>query len=90
MQKVVYPYEYMGNWEKLNETLLPETEEFYSYLNMEDITDADYTHAKRVCEDLEKTFRRISWFVCSKQYFIVSRRILKILNYVLRYMSLIL
>ena len=50
----------MGNWEKLNETLLPETEEFYSYLNMEDTTDADYTHAKRVCEDLEKTFRRIS------------------------------
>ena len=28
-------------------------ENFYSHLNMEDITDADYTHAKRVCKDFE-------------------------------------
>ena len=27
--------------------------EFYSHLNMEDITDAEYTHAKRVCKDFE-------------------------------------
>ena len=26
---------------------------FYSHLNMEDVTDADYTHAKRVCKDFE-------------------------------------
>ena len=26
---------------------------FYSHLNMEDITDADYKHAKRVCKDFE-------------------------------------
>ena len=26
---------------------------FYSHLNMEDITDADYVHAKRVCKDFE-------------------------------------
>ena len=26
-------------------------EEFYSNLNMKDITDADYMHAKRVCKD---------------------------------------
>ena len=25
----------------------------YSYLNMEDITDADYAHAKKVCKDFE-------------------------------------
>ena len=25
----------------------------YSHLNMEDITDADYVHAKRVCKDFE-------------------------------------
>ena len=36
-----------------NETLLPEKEDFYSHLNMEDITDADYAHAKRVCKDFE-------------------------------------
>ena len=43
----------MGDLEKFNETLLPETEDFYSQLNMEDITDADYAHAKRVCKDFE-------------------------------------
>ena len=26
-------------------------EYFYSQLNMKDITDADYAHAKRVCKD---------------------------------------
>ena len=44
--KGVYPYEYMDGWEKLNKTSLPETESFYSHLNIEDITDADYTNAK--------------------------------------------
>ena len=43
----------MDDWEKFNETLLPEKEDFYSHLNMEDITDADYAHAKRVCKDFE-------------------------------------
>ena len=43
----------MDDWEKLNETSLPEKEDFYSHLNMEDITYADYGHSKRVCKDLE-------------------------------------
>ena len=43
----------MGDWEKFNETLLPEKEDFHSHLNMEDITDADYTHTKRVSKDFE-------------------------------------
>ena len=43
----------MNDWEKLNETLLPEIEDFYSHLNMEDITDTDYELAKRVCKDFE-------------------------------------
>ena len=33
--------------------MLPEEEDFYNYLNMEDITDADYADAKRVCKDFE-------------------------------------
>ena len=53
LRKGVYPYEYMDDWEKFNETTLPEKEEFYSNLNIEDITDADYMHAKRVCKVLE-------------------------------------
>ena len=47
MLRGVYPYEYMDDWEKFNETLLPEKED----LNIEDITDEDYTPAKRVCKD---------------------------------------
>ena len=43
----------MDDWEKFNETSLPEKEEFYSHLNVEDITDADYAHSKRVCKDFE-------------------------------------
>ena len=33
---------------KFNEISLPEKEYFYSHFSMEDITDADYAHAKRV------------------------------------------
>ena len=53
MQKGVYPYEYRDDWEKFNETSLPEKEDFYSDLNMKDITDADYAYTKRVCKDFE-------------------------------------
>ena len=34
LRKSVYPYEYMDEWEKFNETTLPEKQEFYSSLNM--------------------------------------------------------
>ena len=48
LRKGVYPYEYMDSWEKLNETLLPSKESFYSNLNMEDIEDIDYRHGNNV------------------------------------------
>ena len=38
----------MDDWEKLSKTSLPEKEDFYSHLNMEDITDENYAHAKRL------------------------------------------
>ena len=53
MRKGVYPYEYMGDWKKFNETSLPEEKDFYSHLNTEGITDADYAHSKRACKDFE-------------------------------------
>ena len=53
LQKSVYPYEYMDDWETFSETSLPEKEDFYAQWNMEDITDADYAHAKRVCKYFE-------------------------------------
>ena len=47
---------------------------FYSHLNMEDITDADYAHAKSVKTFWNKKFRRISWFAYSKWEIIVISR----------------
>ena len=35
------------DWEKFNETLLSEEEEFDGHLNMQDITAAGYTHPKK-------------------------------------------
>ena len=32
---------------------MPEKQDFYSHLNMEDSTDADYMYAKRVCKDFK-------------------------------------
>ena len=43
----------MDDWKKFNEISLPEKEDFYSYLNMEDIANADYAYAKRVCKNFE-------------------------------------
>ena len=53
LRKGVYPYEFVGDWEKFNEKTLPEKEEFCSNLNMEDITDSNYNHAKRICKDFK-------------------------------------
>ena len=54
LQKDFYRYQYMDDWEKFNETSLPEKEDFYSHLNLEDITDADYAHTRRACKDFER------------------------------------
>ena len=43
----------MDEWVKINKTSLPKKEEFYSNLNVEDITDAEQLRAKRVCKDFE-------------------------------------
>ena len=53
MWKVVCPYEYKDDLEKFSKTKLPEKEDFHSHLNIEDITDADYAHTKRVCKDFK-------------------------------------
>ena len=44
----------MDSWERFDETSLPDKEAFYSNLNMEDITDVDHRHAKRVLKSLNK------------------------------------
>ena len=48
LKKGVYPYEYMDNWERFNETSLPKKESFHSSLNMENNDDIDYRHGNNV------------------------------------------
>ena len=51
LRKGIYPYEYMDNWERFDEKLLPNKDTFYSSLNMENIADADYIHGKGVFQN---------------------------------------
>ena len=48
IQKGIYPYEYMDEWERFNETKLPDKEKFYSSLNDEHITEEQYEHPQKV------------------------------------------
>ena len=48
LRKGVYPYKYMDNWERSDETSLPNKQSFYSNLNMENIDDIDYRHGNNV------------------------------------------
>ena len=43
LRKSVYSYEFTDDWEKFNGISFQEREEFYSNLNMENITDSDYS-----------------------------------------------
>ena len=52
LRRGVYLYEYMDSWERFDETSLPDKEAFYSSQNMDNITDIDYRHSKRVFKNL--------------------------------------
>ena len=53
LRKGFYPYEDIDNWEKIDETTIPSKEAFYSNLNLEGISDADYEHAQKVWKVFE-------------------------------------
>ena len=48
LRKGVYPYEYMNDWNKFNETKLPSIKDHYNKLQLKNITNEDYDHAKKV------------------------------------------
>ena len=48
LRKGVFCYEDKYSLEKFNETSIPPKKAFYSQLNLEGISDADYEHAKKV------------------------------------------
>ena len=43
----------MDSWEKFDETALPPKKDFYSNLNLENISDEDYTHAQKIWDVFE-------------------------------------
>ena len=51
IQKGIYPYEYMDDWDKFKETILPPKEAFYIKLNMSGVSKEDYEHARRVWKE---------------------------------------
>ena len=71
---------------KFNETSLPEKEDFYSHLNMDDITNADSVHTERVCKDFEiKNLGEYYDFYVQSDTLLINLE-----KFVLKYMSLIL
>ena len=75
---------YIEEWKKFNELSFPKKKDFYNKINMEDIPDANYTHAKRAKinnKELKfrrwkiknKKFRWLSRFVSQKRYITIGR-----------------
>ena len=48
LRRGIYPYEYMDDWCRFDEEKLPNKSDFYSNLNMEEISKINYRHAKKV------------------------------------------
>ena len=48
LRKGVYPYEYINEWDKFNEKVLPGKDSFYNNLTLENISETDYAHANNV------------------------------------------
>ena len=53
LRKGIFPYDYMDDVRKFEETSLPDKESFYSILNETDITHDDYLHALRIWREFD-------------------------------------
>ena len=53
LRKGVFPYDYVDSEEKLQDTMLPPKEDFYSKLSQQHISDVDYEFAKEVWHKLK-------------------------------------
>ena len=53
LRKGVSPYEYMDSWNRFSKASLPDKKDFYSCLNMENITDIVHRHATGVFKEFK-------------------------------------
>ena len=54
LRKGVFPYEYIDSWERFDENTIPPKEAFYIKSNLENITDKDYEHVKKLWNVFKK------------------------------------
>lgn len=52
INKGIFPYSFLDDLSKLENTTFPEHKEFFNILTQENISDGDYAHAKNVYESL--------------------------------------
>ena len=81
----------MDSWERFNENTIPPKEAFYSELNLENITDKDYEHVKKVWETFE--IKNLGeYYVCmfNVMHFCLLMYLRTLEISVLKYISLIL
>ena len=91
LRKGVYPYEYVDSWEKFDETSLPGKKAFYSKLNLEDITDKDYEHVKKVWNMFEiKNLGEFMTYMFKVIHYCLQIYLKTLEISVLKYMNLIL
>ena len=78
----------MDNWERFEETLLPNREAFYSNLNMENITGTDYRYANKVFKEFKLKHLGEYRYLYVKSDTLLLQMYLKILEIcVLKYMN---
>ena len=51
IRKGIYPYKYMDNWGRFEETTFPPASSLYSKFNMSGVSDQDYEHTCKVWRD---------------------------------------
>ncbi|CAJ0828937.1 208_t:CDS:2 [Entrophospora sp. SA101] len=52
-RKGVFPYDWTNSWDKFEKTALPRRKDFYSILNQQNISKADYSYAQEVWKKFE-------------------------------------
>ena len=76
--KSFYPYEDADSWGKFDKTAILSKEAFYSELNLEGISDADYAHVQNVWEVFEIKLWWVSQLIFSEWYIGACRCIWKL------------
>ena len=90
LRKTSDPYEDMDSWEKFEETTIPLKKLFYSKLNLESISDADYEHVQKIWEVFKIKNRDIMTCIFSVIRYCLQMCLKTLEKCVVKYIGLIL